>query len=199
MTKVRGLFDLDGVIVDLLPGWRDEYNKKYDDNLTIEEMFSSWNVENNVKPEAVEDIYNMLDTAELYASLNPIEGAIEGMQKLHESGKFEIHLVTAFMGKGGVADGKCQWIANHLPFVHRDNIILAHDKELVYGDFLVDDSEKNLIKWINFQEPLNSNASAIMMEAPHNKDFDMTDPEYADIDKVSDWAELSDYLFSVVA
>ena len=200
MEKIRGLFDLDGVIIDLTKGWLAKYNQEYDDNLTIDEMFGKWDVENAVKPEARDDIYNMLDNADEYASLDPISGAVEGMQKLHDSGEFDLYILSAFMGKGGVADGKCRWIDEHLPFVDKDNIILAHDKELVYGDFLVDDSDKNLLKWMAFQSPLNSNASAIMMEAPHNKNFDMESSEYSDIDlRVPDWDTLLEYLFSIVA
>ena len=199
MPKLTILFDLDGVIIDLVTYWNKKYNELYNDNLSIEDMFSTWDIEDAIKPEARGEIYNMVDDAEEYAALDPIPGALDGMQQLHDSGNFNIYIVSAFMGKGGVADGKCRWINKHLPFIHRNNIILAHDKELVVGDIFIDDSEKNLLKWAEKQLPINDYISPILMEAPHNKDFDMASPKYSTIDvRVSGWPDLLEYLNNIV-
>ena len=52
-------FDIDGVLADLHTAWLDEYNKDFDDNLTIS-YITQWEMDKFVKPECGKKIFNYL-------------------------------------------------------------------------------------------------------------------------------------------
>jgi len=202
MPKKTILFDMDGVIVDQIPLWLEIYNSEYKDNLTIDEFAGSWNLHKIVKPEVGEKVYDILNRPDFYEKAKPIDGAIDGIKDILSSGKFNVFIVSAFMGNGNQAKGKCDWINRYLTDIDRDNIFLCHEKQLIIGDILVDDSEKNLIKWCNVMDAILPNLfsnkpEALMMTAPHNKDLDLNQPLYQGIFRISNWKELLEYIFNI--
>ena len=85
-------------------------------------------------------IYKYLAQPGFFRDLEPIAGAIEGVRALLERGH-EVVIVTA--ARRGHRD-KLEWVAEHLPFLPRDNIVFTHRKELVRGELLFDDAPHNL-------------------------------------------------------
>ena len=79
---------------------------------------------------------------DIFHNLPPIEGAIEAVEKL--SGHYEIFfLSTAMWSLPQSFTGKRIWIENHFGDLGRKRLILSHRKDLLKGDFLVDDRTKN--------------------------------------------------------
>src|SRR5690606_8162347 len=73
-----------------------------------------------------------------YASLSPIEGALEALDRLAK--EHEVLLVsTPWAGHLTCANEKADWVRRHLGHEWERQIVLTHDKTLVHGDVLIDD------------------------------------------------------------
>ena len=74
-----------------------------------------------------------------FFNLEPIEGAIEGVLFLSE--KYDIHFLTApsYMNPLSYTE-KRLWIEKYFGLEWCKRLILAYDKSLLKGDYLIDDS-----------------------------------------------------------
>ena len=92
----------------------------------------------------------------IYKDLDPIEGAIESVNKLLKS-KYKIYfLSTAPWDNPDAWTHKRLWIAKHFEEkLIRRRLILCHHKQLLMGDYLIDDRKWNGAseftgEWIHF-------------------------------------------------
>ena len=115
--------DMDGVISNFSKGvtdyWKKHHNryKKY------------------TEPDGIHGIFR---------DLEPIEGAIEAINKLAESGKYELYIATtAPWGNPEAATDKRYWIENHFGELFQKRLTITHHKDMLYGDYLIDDRTKN--------------------------------------------------------
>lgn len=74
-----------------------------------------------------------------FLNLEPIEGAIEGV--IYLSKKYDIHFLTApsYMNPLSYTE-KRLWIEKYFGLEWCKKLILAYDKSLLKGDYLIDDS-----------------------------------------------------------
>lgn len=168
------LLDSDGVLADLATHWTNTYNKLWDDTLSVEQFAGTWNgLEKQVKPECGEQVYDIIKQPGFFQGISPLPGAIEAFRRLVENPGLDCYVVTAYSGSPEAAKGKLEWYEAHAPFFDPKNILLCKPKQLVYGDFMVDDSPKNLRhhqKWM--EERYGIFGTYIMTDASHNQDFD---------------------------
>jgi 5'(3')-deoxyribonucleotidase len=74
----------------------------------------------------------------------PIEGAIEAVRKLEESGKYELYIATAApWGNPSAAMDKRLWIVEHFGELFVKRMAITHLKNMLIGDYLIDDRTKN--------------------------------------------------------
>lgn len=74
----------------------------------------------------------------------PIEGAIEAVKKLAESGKYELFIATAApWGNPEAATDKRYWIETYFGNLFHKRMFVTHRKDLLMGDYLIDDRTKN--------------------------------------------------------
>jgi len=74
----------------------------------------------------------------------PIEGAIEAINKLAESGKYELYIATAApWGNPMAAMDKRFWIEEHFSRTFHKKMAITHLKGLLIGDYLIDDRTAN--------------------------------------------------------
>ncbi len=74
----------------------------------------------------------------------PIEGAIEAVRKLEESGKYELYIATAApWGNPSAAMDKRLWIVEHFGELFKKKMAITHLKNMLIGDYLIDDRTKN--------------------------------------------------------
>ena len=74
----------------------------------------------------------------------PIEGAIEAVNKLYESGKYDMFIATAApWGNPEAATDKRYWIETHFGRMFRKKMVVTHLKHLIVGDYLIDDRTRN--------------------------------------------------------
>ena len=76
-----------------------------------------------------------------FINLEPIEGSIEAYRILEEH--FDVYfLTTAPWSNPRALMEKVEWVKKYFPSAYK-NIIFSHHKNLLSGDYLIDDSVKN--------------------------------------------------------
>jgi|TARA_B100000768_G_C11251655_1_gene364360 5'(3')-deoxyribonucleotidase len=116
--------DLDGVIVNLL-GYID---KQY----TAEQV-------NKIGYGTIID----RDSRPFYKA-EPIEGALDAIELLNESDKYDVFLLsTAPWANEDAWTAKRVWVEKYLGFSMNRRLILTHRKDLLKGDYLIDDRPNN--------------------------------------------------------
>lgn len=133
----RILLDMDGVLCDLLKKWFATYNEEFGDALRPESV-TEWGPHRFAK--AGKRVYQYLARPGFFRDLEPIPGAIEGVNALAARGH---ELVVVTSARRGHTD-KAAWIKEHLPVIPADHIVFTHRKELVRGDILFDDAPHHL-------------------------------------------------------
>ena len=115
---------MDGVLVDFnqaLVDWFDKHphlKERYKDN-----------------PDHIQGIFR---------NPKPIDGAIEAVKKLHESGKYELFIATsAPWGNPMSLSDKRFWIEDYFGELFHKRVFTTHRKDLLMGDYLIDDRLKN--------------------------------------------------------
>jgi 5'-nucleotidase len=192
MNTLTIVCDLDGIVIDLLGAWLEEYNKKWNDSLTIADL-KSYHIERHVKPECGNKIYEVFDNALFYRNLKPLAGAVEGLKKLHSRGH-DIVICTATAGD--TAQEKFYWCAKYLPFIPSKNIFVGARKELLLTDIFIDDAPKNLLahhkKW-------GASARTISIAYPYNEHLRDTVWLHAEdhTDTRKAWSEIVDAIQDV--
>jgi 5'-nucleotidase len=78
-----------------------------------------------------------------FRNLVPMVGAIDGLNALRANPGFDVHILTA----PSVSNPPCYsekriWVEEHLGFEMCPRLIIAYDKSLLRGDFLIDDHDK---------------------------------------------------------
>ena len=124
MKKKIVYIDMDGVLVDF--------------NKAIEEWFEK-------NPHLKERYKNNPDHIQgLFRNPPPIEGAIDAVKKLHESGKYELFIATSAPWGNPMSNmDKRFWIEDYFGDIFHKRMFITHRKDLLMGDYLIDDRIKN--------------------------------------------------------
>ncbi len=131
MNKKRIYFDMDGVLVDFESGLA-----KVD--------------------EATKEQYKgkLDEIPGLFALMDPIAGAAEVVRLLARNYDLFI-LTTSPWNNPTAASDKIEWVKKHLDDIFHKRVIITHRKDLLEGDYLIDDRGKNGAsefkgEWIKF-------------------------------------------------
>ena len=94
------------------------------------------------------------DAPGLYALMDPMPGAIDALNRLTQ--KFDVYILSTapWDNPSGWSD-KLNWVKQHLGTYFKKRLILSHRKDLLRGDFLIDDWDKHGAsdfqgEWIQF-------------------------------------------------
>lgn len=78
--------------------------------------------------------------------LDPVPGAIRAANRLIDSGKYDVHILTQPVIDSHYSySEKVRWVQDHLPALV-GKITMTQNKLLINGDYLIDDN----IKWEKF-------------------------------------------------
>ena len=114
--------DMDGVLVDLAA----EIKKRSQDCMNI---FDSDNFDN---------------IPGIFRDSPPIDGAVEAVKKMAGSGKYDLYIATTVPWKNPTSLAeKQQWIQYYFGDLFFKRVISTHRKDLLLGDFLIDDRDAN--------------------------------------------------------
>lgn len=162
MTHLTILFDADDVAEMLLNSWVKILNGRYGTTTSVEDV-TDWDISVAFPTLTKQQIYSVLQGNELWANLTPMPGAQEYLGRLHDEGH-ELYMVTATDYRTCYA--KIERILELFPFLDAEHIIIAHHKQMITGDVLIDDGPHNLIGGRFFR---------ILFDRPHNRSFDEKD------------------------
>lgn len=80
----------------------------------------------------------------IFRDLKPIKDSMEAIQKLHQSDKYDMFIATtAPWGNPASATDKRYWIEKHFGDLFHKKMLITHRKDMLKGDILIDDREKN--------------------------------------------------------
>lgn len=80
----------------------------------------------------------------IFRNPKPYPGAIDAINKLHASGKYDMYIATSTpWGNPESATDKRYWIETHFGNMFHKRLIITHRKDMIKGDILIDDRDKN--------------------------------------------------------
>ena len=124
MNKKIVYIDMDGVIVDFGKAVIDWFDKH---------------------PHLVDRYKGFPDHIQgLFRIAKPIDGAIDAIHKLHDSGKYDLLIATsAPWGNPQSLTDKRFWLEDYFGDLFHKKLFTTHRKDLLIGDYLIDDRLKN--------------------------------------------------------
>jgi len=168
--------DVDGVLCDLHTPWLELYNADWEDDLEAKDILS-WNIQEWVKPECGERIFDYLESRGdyLYGRETPmIPGSLQGIIRLRRCGH-RVVFVSSCVGEG-MHDAKIQWLSlrgylkKNVDRTYAD-FVSASDKSLIRADVIIDDRPLTVKSFpglgILFDQPWNSSEVTIIPRLFH--------------------------------
>lgn len=137
------LTDQDGVLTSWGQGWNNhlamEQYVRRAKNLPRHEDQKSFNLKEGLTEEEAQVVDEIFNHPGFYATLEPIEGAVEGYRKLVEAGH-HVQIATApWWTNATCLQDKADWVERHLGAEARSRMILTSDKTTIRANFLIDD------------------------------------------------------------
>lgn len=176
MKHLKILFDADDVAENLLECWLKVLNDRYGTNVSGEDV-TEWNLSLAFPMLTKQQVYDVLHEDTVWANLAPMPGAQKYLQRLHDEGH-ELYMVTATDCRA--CSVKIERILSLFPFLDVAQIIIAHHKQMVMGDVLIDDGPHNLV---------GGHYSRILFDRPHNRNYPA---ESNGMIRVHNWDEIYD-------
>ena len=136
--KKRLFFDMDNVLVDFQSGL-----DKIDEE-----------TKNQYRAKGPGDKDRLDEIPDLFGKMEPMPGAIEAVHKLAEL--YDVFILSTAPWKNPSAwSDKVTWVTKYFDDVFHKRMIITHRKDLVEGDYLIDDRGKNGTsefkgEWIQF-------------------------------------------------
>jgi 5'(3')-deoxyribonucleotidase len=166
---LRIILDIDDVCADLVTVWLNIYNVEHEDNLKREDI-TDWDIGSFTK--IGKKFYDYLDQDfNLYWRMNPIKDALWGVETLRKL-NHEIIFCTVY----DYYNRKWDWLNRNRFTNNPDEYVVAHNKNLIKGDLIIDDNWNNFSKY---------DGEKFLFDAPWNQ-------QYSTIYRVKDWNELID-------
>lgn len=176
------LCDIDEVINNLVSRLIRVYNRKYEDNLTIDEMVD-YDLRKFVKPEC-EDIFDEFCTDDLIADLEIQPKAKEVIEEL--SKRHNIYFLTSTFPKNIYIKDK--WLKKMIPGYDSTHLIMCVNKFMVHGDILIDDYLENFARKRFIGEPVKYN---LIFDKPWNRDFEEDNKKNF---RVNNWEDIYEFV-----
>lgn len=168
------LIDIDDTIEDLLGAWCKWLNEHHGTTVSPNDI-TEWDMTKFFPQISKEEVFEPLNKAEFWQTVKPKEGAADYVRKLMLD-DFKVFLCTSSTYHS--IKPKYEFIIKkYFPFVKWSDIIIASDKSMIKGDFIIDDGLHNM---------QGDRLCCVLMTAPHNRDFDTTS---TNIVRANNWKE----------
>lgn len=172
------LFDFDDVVVDCLGGLIDEWNKQHGTFFKREDV-DRWDIDACLG----EGAHQIFFQKGFFENLEEKNNAVAIIQRLIESTKYDIYIVTACQSVQEIEE-KIHWLEKHIPHFNLNRFIACKEKFMIRGDVIVDDRASNLDSCRKYMD-------CILYDMPHNS----MSKKYVRIHSLAEVTEILDQLF----
>lgn len=169
------LVDMDGITADIYKTWGPLYEAETGEILKVKKEYKLTEVVSH--PEI---LYEILERKGFFSSLCPLPGAVKYLRKIMKVHNVVILTQPPRKCDYAIAD-KREWVQRYYPDFDITNMIFTHNKFMVRGDYLFDDSPKHLVEW----QKANPKGRAVTINYEYNKDI----PVYARFKRKSAWKQ----------
>lgn len=171
------LCDADDTIENLCQTWVTHLNGLYGTTVHSSEIVD-WNVSLFFPSLTKEQVYDPIFNKNFWKEINPIDGCYKVLEAINK--RDELYIITATNYQ--TCDTKIERILEMYPFLKWSQFIITERKQLVYGDWLIDDGVHNFDGGVY---------EGILMSQPHNKNFNA---EENGLIRVHGWDEIGKIL-----
>jgi 5'-nucleotidase len=137
----RIIIDMDEVIADPMGAMIEWYKKEHGGDVDYSKMLvGSW-----IKGFPDEDqpmIWERLRGPGFFRHLPVMKDSVDVLRELNL--RYELFIVSAATEFPNSLKDKLEWLEDHFPFLTWKQVALCGSKDLVFGDFMIDDHLKNL-------------------------------------------------------
>lgn len=169
------LVDMDDTIENLLECWVKCLNEKFSTNVVLNDIID-WDINKFFPTLSNNEIFSPIINGDVWDYVKPKEGAVHYLKKLIDDGH-KVYILTNTHYKC-VEEKFDKVLFKYFPFIKPDQIIIAKDKQMVKGDYLIDDGFHNLV---------GGDYQGILVDMPHNRFFN--EKEHSVI-RVKTWEEI---------
>jgi 5'-nucleotidase len=168
----RIIIDMDEVIADPMGEMIEWYKKEYGGKPDMEKMAGSWII--GFPGEHQPLILERLKSPGFFRHLPVMADSIDVLRELNK--RYEVFIVSAAMEFPNSLKDKYEWLMDHFPFFTWHQIALTGSKDLVFGDYMIDDHIKNLKGF---------KGKPYLFTSPHNL-------AVTGYDRINNWQEAAD-------
>ena len=173
--KLTILVDVDNVLEDLHTPWVNAINAKYGTNVKPDDI-KSWGIESYFPTLSRTQVFSPLHKEQFWKNMKPMHDALYYLADLIADGH-KLYVVTS--SHPDTVKYKYDFLRRYYePVFSYNDIIIAHDKQMVKGDVLIDDAPHNLE---------GGNYKGLLMDSPHNRTYDETVHGFK---RVHNWKEI---------
>lgn len=140
--KLRILIDVDCVCNNLMDVTLEFFNRENSKSYTLDD-FPEYEIERCLPPEETQIFLDIFLRKDLWDAVKPLPGAQSAIKKMMSDGH-DVYFVTAAAVENATLKG--EWLARYFPFVPWERVIICSCKEVVGGDYLIDDNLSHLKK-----------------------------------------------------
>lgn len=176
MKQYTILVDMDETLENLGVVWVDELNRRHGTSVIYDEI-TEWDMTKFFPSLSRNEVFAPLRDENIWKRVEPLPGAQEAVKTMKEDGH-DVIVVTA--SHPDTVKWKYDWLDRYFPSIKYRDIIFASRKQLVKGDFLIDDAPHNL-----FGGPY----IPIMFSAPHNRAWKPQKMSEFNCYKTDDWPD----------
>ena len=183
MRRLTILVDLDDVMWDFLTPWVVQLNRMSGRSISVFDL-TEWRVNKFYPGLSEKKMLHPLSRNFFWDHIKPMPGAQETIKRLIDDGH-RIVVVTA--SHPDTVKYKARKLFKLFPYISCDDLIIAKDKSLIFGDVMIDDGPHNLER---------TSCMPVLFSRPHNLQY----PAYqAGWKRVSSWKEVYRLIQDVAA
>jgi 5'-nucleotidase len=137
----RIIIDMDEVIADPMGEMIEWYRKEYASDVDWDKMLTgSW--VKGFPDEHQSLVMERIMSPGFFRHLPVMEDCVDVIRELNK--RYEVFIVSAAMEFPNSLKDKLEWLLEHFPFLTWKQVALTGSKDLVHGDYMIDDHVKNL-------------------------------------------------------
>ncbi|OAV45541.1 5'(3')-deoxyribonucleotidase [Lewinella sp. 4G2] len=130
--------DMDGVMADTYAKFVTAYEKEFNRVLTQKDLLGK----KVYDLDGANHLRDLMYEKGFFRDLQVMDNAPEVLEELYA--QHEIFIVTTATEFRHSMRDKWDWMAEHFPFIHHSRMVFCGTKDIVYGDYLLDDKVSNL-------------------------------------------------------